>query len=150
MMAAFGSTNEHRNANMNPAYSRKKILAAVGVAVFVAGWGLLPITGTAARAELARHSTAGDMFYNYYVPPVGPGSVGAELYVCPRPTPPMVGHTYVTYQPLMPHEFLYPHHRHYKTYHVDAPPTRTSVHWGHGWNPLNGILEPPKTAHKCL
>jgi hypothetical protein len=40
-----------------------------------------------------------------------------------------VGHTYVTYQPLMPHEFLYKHHRVYKTKHADAPRTRTSVWW---------------------
>jgi hypothetical protein len=41
----------------------------------------------------------------------------------------MVGHTYITYPPLMPHEFLYHHHRHYTTVHDDAPRTRTSVHW---------------------
>ena len=68
-----------------------------------------------------RHSTPGDLFYNYYVPPVGPGSVGAELYPCPRPTPPLVGHTYITYQPLMPHEFLYKHHRHYTTQRTKTP-----------------------------
>ena len=72
-------------------------------------------TADSARAEVVRHSTPGDLFYNYYVPPVGPSSVGAELYPCPRPTPPLVGHTYITYQPLMPHEFLYKHHRHYTT-----------------------------------
>ena len=57
-----------------------------------------------------------DLFYNYYVPPVacnGYGAVGAELYPCPRPTPPLVGHTYITYQPLMPQEFMYRHHRCY-------------------------------------
>ena len=51
-----------------------------------------------------------DLFYNYYAWPSCTG-VGAELYVSPRPVPPHVGHTYITYQPLMPHEFLY-----------DAPP----------------------------
>jgi hypothetical protein len=84
------------------------------------------------HAEGIRHSTAGDLFYNYYVPPVG-GGVGAQLYPCPRPTPPLVGHTYITYQPLMPAEFLYKHKRIYWTAHEDAPPTRTSVHWGHPW-----------------
>ena len=41
-----------------------------------------------------------DLFYNYYVPPVSccdRGAEGAELYVSPRPTPPLVGHTYITY-----------------------------------------------------
>ena len=58
-----------------------------------------------------------DLFYNYYVPPVvcpcTGGAAGAELYPCPRPTPPLVGQTYITYQPLDPHEFLYRHHRSY-------------------------------------
>jgi hypothetical protein len=76
-----------------------------------------------------RKSVPGDLFYNFYVPPVGYPSVGAELYPCPRPTPPLVGWTYVTYQPLMPHEFLYHHHRHYKSYHSDTGPTRVSVSW---------------------
>jgi hypothetical protein len=114
---------------MNLAISRAKILTVVGVATLVVAWGLLFGAADQAQAELVRHSTAGDLFYNEYVPPVGPGSVGAQLYPCPRPTPPMVGHTYITYQPLMPQEFLYHHHRHYTTKHEDAPKTRTSVHW---------------------
>jgi len=55
-----------------------------------------------------------DVFYNYYVPPVPAGSypgLGAQLYVSPRPVPPRVGHTWYTYPPFMPHEFLYKHHR---------------------------------------
>jgi hypothetical protein len=111
---------------MNFLRSHKKTLGAVGVAVVLLVLTLSPAT---ASAEVIRRSTPNDLFYNYYVPPVGPGSVGAELYVCPRPTPPMVGHTYVTYQPLMPHEFMYKHSRHYTTVHPNAPNTRTTVHW---------------------
>ncbi len=103
-----------------------KILA-VGATVVLAALAVTLTTADQARAELVRHSTAGDLFYNYYVPPVG--GVGAKLYPCPRPTPPVVGHTYITYQPLMPHEFLYKHHRVYKTKHEDAAKTRTAVHW---------------------
>ena len=114
---------------MNRTISRGKILALVGLAAFLALWTFVPGATGEARAELIRHSTSGDLFYNYYVPPVGDGSVGAQMYPCPRPTPPLVGHTYITYQPLMPHEFLYKHHRVYKTVHEDAPRTRTSVHW---------------------
>ncbi len=84
---------------------------------------------TAAVQAAGRESAPGDLFYNFYVPPVGYPSVGAQLYPSPRPTPPLVGWTYVTYQPLMPHEFLYHHHRVYKTYHYDTGPTRTSVWW---------------------
>lgn len=76
-----------------------------------------------------RVSAPGDLFYNFYVPPVGARSVGAELYPCPRPTPPVVGWTNITYQPLMPHEFLYHHHRTYTNYHSDGLKTRTTVSW---------------------
>jgi hypothetical protein len=57
-----------------------------------------------------------DLFYNYYV---GDGCdwVGAQMYVAPQPVPPWVGHTYITYQPLMPHELLYKHHHHYYRYY---------------------------------
>ena len=57
-----------------------------------------------------------DVFYNFYVPPVPAGGypgMGAQLYVSPRPVPPRVGHTWNTYPPFMPHEFLYKHRRRY-------------------------------------
>ena len=57
-----------------------------------------------------------DVFYNFWTPPVPAGSapgVGAQLYVSPRPVPPRVGHTWHTYPPFMPHEFLYQHRRRY-------------------------------------
>jgi hypothetical protein len=57
-----------------------------------------------------------DVFYNYWTPPVpaaaSPG-FGAQLYVAPRPVPPRVGHTWYTYPPFLPHEFLYKHQRRY-------------------------------------
>ena len=49
-----------------------------------------------------------DLFYNYYVGPA-PSGTAAQLYVSPLPVPAFVGHTWITYQPLMPHEFLYGH-----------------------------------------
>lgn len=94
------------------------------LAVVVAG-GLLGAT----EAQ-ARHSTAPDLFYNYYVPPGPYGGVGAELYLCPRPTPPLVGHTWITYQPLMPHEFMYTHKRSYVRRNPGAGVTRTTVRYG--------------------
>jgi len=103
---------------------RKNAIALLIAATLTMAWGL-----SDAQAEVFRHSTSDDLFYNFYSPPVGCGSVGAELYPCPRPTPARVGHTYVTYQPLMPHEFLYKHHRCYVTKHTDAPCTWTSVRW---------------------
>jgi hypothetical protein len=42
----------------------------------------------------------------------------------------MFGIIVFTYQPLMPHEFLYPHHRTYhRTYDEGRGLTRTGVHW---------------------
>jgi hypothetical protein len=66
---------------------------------------------------------------NYYVHPGEAGLVGAELYVSPRPTPPLVGHTFITYPPLAPHEFLYRHHRVYHTNNPGSGETRTRVRW---------------------
>jgi hypothetical protein len=70
-----------------------------------------------------------DLFYNFYVPPTC-GGVGVGIYPAPLPVPAHVGHTYYTYQPLMPHEFLYQHHRTYHRYYNEGRGlTRTSVHW---------------------
>ena len=69
------------------------------------------------------------LFYNFYVPNQC-GGVPGQLYIAPRPVPPMVGHTYYTYQPLMPHEFMYPHHRTYRKWYDDGRGmTRTRVLW---------------------
>jgi hypothetical protein len=70
-----------------------------------------------------------DLFYNFYVPPAG-GGVGSQMYPAPLPTPPLVGHTYYTYQPLMPHEMLYRHKRYYRTYYDNGQGmNRTRVLW---------------------
>jgi hypothetical protein len=71
-----------------------------------------------------------DLFYNYYAQPGPFNGAAAEMYVAPRPVPPHVGHTWVTYQPLMPHEFLYKHHRSYYTYNRGAGWRRTNVSYG--------------------
>ncbi len=74
-----------------------------------------------------------DLFYNYYVPPVAcgvHGALGAQLYVSPLPVPPLVGHTYITYQPLLPQEMLYKHKRCYERYNGPySGPTTTHVWW---------------------
>lgn len=96
-------------------------IAAVSVA-----W-TMSLDASAGRAEAAElvHFNNG---YGYYVHP-GPGVLGAQLYLCPRPTPPLVGHTYITYQPLAPHEFLYRHHRVYRVRHADDSRTKVRVSW---------------------
>ncbi len=78
-----------------------------------------------------------ELFYNYYIPGTC-GGVPANLYVAPQPVPRSVGHTYYTYQPLMPHELLYQHHRdYYRYYDGGRGLTRTHVSWSRppftGW-----------------
>ena len=51
------------------------------------------------------------------------------MYISPLPTPPLVGHTYITYQALYPHEMLYKHRRHYYRYHPGSGYTKTKVRW---------------------
>ena len=98
--------------------------------------GVLAATWTLATTPAeARHPAAAPVFANYYAPG---DSATAELYLCPRPTPPLVGHTWITYQPLMPHEFLYTHHRKYVTINPGARRTVTHVRWGH--NPFPGLV----------
>ena len=72
-----------------------------------------------------------DLFYNYYAPAGSPAGVAVAMYPCPRPTPPLVGYTYVTYQPLMPQEFLYNHELHYRTCYPDGSRTHTTVTYNH-------------------
>jgi hypothetical protein len=89
---------------------------------------LLAAAGLAlVTCALASSAQAGDLFANYYVG--SPASVPAQLYISPRPVPPLVGHTYITYQPLEPHEFLYHHKRTYYRYYPRGGHTVTSVRW---------------------
>lgn len=57
-----------------------------------------------------------DLFYNYYAP-ANCGAIPAAMYISPRPVPELVGHTYNTYPPLLPQEFMYTHHRSYHSYY---------------------------------
>lgn len=91
----------------------------------VMAFGCLAAFGTQAEAG---HP---DIFYNYYNGPTRFG-VGqpAQLYVSPRPTPPLVGHTWITYPPLNPHEFMYHHHRSYYKYYPNGGFTTSKVRYG--------------------
>jgi hypothetical protein len=84
------------------------------------------------------------LFYNFYVPN-NCGGVPAQLYIAPRPVPPVVGHTYYTYQPFMPHEFTYPHYRTYRRYYDEGHGmTRAKAVWY--WNPLVETLKGVRQA----
>ena len=71
-----------------------------------------------------------DVFYNFYQP--GNGGSPAGAFPAPYPTPARVGHQYTTYQPFMPNEWLYQHHRTYhQSYNMGMGLNRTKVLW-HG------------------
>jgi len=113
---------------MNRRAFRVLIFSVAALAALVVVWHL--DLGTSNQADAAcRQRTAPDLFYNFYVPPCGYPCAGAQLYLSPLPTPPLVGHTYVTYEPLMPHEFLYKHTRVYRRRNPDAGCTYTHVSW---------------------
>ncbi len=86
-----------------------------------------------------RTCPGGDCLYRYYGQPNlfgnyfawnNCGAIPAALYVAPKPIPPHVGWTYITYQPLFPHEFMYTHHRTYHRYYNGGQGlNRTSVHY---------------------
>jgi len=92
-----------------------------------------PLTSTHAVEGLHRnrisYQSKNDLFYNYYEGP-NPSGVTAGIYISPVPVPPHVGHTYTTYQPLMPHEYLYRHTRSHYSHQPGAGWTRTKVRYG--------------------
>ena len=108
----------------------QKTKCGLWIAVGLLATLALPDIRTATAADCGYQVPQLDLFYNHYV---GPGVYGngvpAKMYLSPRPTPPWVGHTYITYQPLLPHEFLYKHNRTYIRLHPDGSGTRTKVRW---------------------
>lgn len=102
-------------------------------------WPCLPVSSGTAHADYGwegrrriSYQYSKDLFYNQYVGP-GPGGVPAEMYVSPMPVPEHVGHTWGTYQPFYPHEYLYRHHRSWYNYHPGAGWTRTKVRYRTGF-----------------
>jgi hypothetical protein len=69
-----------------------------------------------------------DLFYNFQEGP-DPSGAAAQMYVSPRPVPPHVGWTYTTYQPFMPHEYLYRHTRSHYTHHDCSGWTRSKIRY---------------------
>ena len=86
-----------------------------------------------------------DLFYNFYTQG-NCNRTNAQMYISPIPVPPTVGHTYITYQPFMAHEMLYPHKDRFHNYydggrgmnhtkvHYFAPPIKTAasnIYWNY-------------------
>lgn len=79
-----------------------------------------------------------DLFYNYFTQG-NCNRTNAQMYLSPVPVPPNVGHTFTTYQPFYPHEYLYWHKNRFHNYYDNgrgmnrtravyyAPPVRTAI-----------------------
>lgn len=113
----------------------KRKLMRRGVCLFLVAMGLCVLSvnqacGTEHGSILGGRapSYAGDLFPSYWAP-AAPGVISAPLYVSPVPTPPHVGHVWVTYQPLYPHEFLYKHSKVYWRNNPQGGRTRVVVSW---------------------
>ena len=89
---------------------RSALALGLGALLIGFAWQSVAPAEELARRRQIRYQRPHDIFYNYYVGPQ-PSGTAAQMYPSPRPVPPNVGHTYVTYPPLMPHEFLYRHKR---------------------------------------
>ncbi|WP_419189443.1 hypothetical protein [Stieleria marina] len=57
-----------------------------------------------------------DLFYNYYTQG-NANRANAQMYVSPGPVPARVGHTFYTYQPFYPQEYLYHHTNKFHNYY---------------------------------
>ena len=100
------------------------------------GWGGTGAGGTDSFANTLGKGTQ-PLFDNYFTRG-NANSAEAALYMSPIGVPGWVGHTYNTYQPLYPHQFLYQHHDSYHSYYDQgqglnrthakyyAPPVRTA------------------------
>jgi hypothetical protein len=80
------------------------------------------------RREIS-YQSKNDLFANYYEGP-NPSGVPVGMYVSPRPVPAYVGHTYTTYQPFMPHEYLYAHKRSHYAHCPGAGWSRAKIRYG--------------------
>ena len=108
-----------------------KFFTAVAVMACVA------LVSTSAQAQIGQGDYPNHLFAQYTTQ--GQGGLTAGKYNAPHPVPSHVGHSYRTYEPLMPHEMLYEHERNYFNYYNDnsfkggGPSLNvTSVRWQNG------------------
>ncbi len=60
----------------------------------------------------------------------GANQATAQMYISPVPVPAWVGHTYMTYQPLYPHHYIYSHTSRFHNYYDNGRGlNRTKVHY---------------------
>lgn len=98
------------------------------------------LVATPAMAQIGPGNLPNNLFSQYTTAP-GASQTTAGMYPAPHWVPHNVGHSYYTYQPLMPHEMMYQHQRNYYNYSYDnayygggASLNKTSVVWQAGAN----------------
>ncbi len=118
-----------------------RILRFSAVAAVVAGlFSCCPLANAEGKWQRSiNYQNKKDLFANYYVGPC-PCGTAAQMYVAPQPVPANVGHTYVPYQPLMPHELMYKHTRSHYAHTPGAGWTRSKVRWRTGGLRLQDIM----------
>lgn len=111
-------------------------------AAFVA---VIAVSAGTASAQFGQGNSPNNLFAQYYTQP-GASMVEAGMYNAPHWVPSNVGHTYYTYQPLMPHEMMYQHSRNYYNYYntggyYGAPNAlnQTTVKWQSGTNHMGPL-----------
>jgi len=82
-------------------------------------WAGGECAGRNCGGSAGRRYTQPDLFYNYHTQGYA-NRTNAQMYLAPRPVPPNVGHTFYTYQPLYPHQYLYWHKDRYHDYYDDG------------------------------
>jgi hypothetical protein len=108
----------------------------------VAVWS---VSAASVSAQFGDGNSPNNLFSQYYTQP-GASAVQAGMYPAPHWVPSYVGHSYYTYQPLMPHEMMYQHSRNYYNYYntggyyggADAL-NKTTVRWQSGSNHMGPL-----------
>ena len=98
-----------------------------------------------AVAQFEPGNSPNNLFSQYYTQP-GASQTQAAMYNAPHWVPSYTGHSYHTYQPLMPHEMMYQHNRNYYNYYntggfYGSPNAlnKTQVRWQSGSNHMGPI-----------
>jgi len=130
-----------------------RTLSRVGLVVASLAAAFGPLAGgggTASATEYDQCAPRGaDLFYNFYA--TGGDCYGqlpastAGMYPAPYPAPALGGHVYYTYQPFLPHEHMYAHHRVYhRHYNGGMGLARTKAVWY--YNPVKAAWQGVKQA----
>ena len=105
--------------------TRTALIAALAATVAAA---CLETPSANAWQRIISYQSKQDLFANYYEGP-DPSGTAAGMYISPRPVPPHVGWTYTTYQPYMPHEYMYKHTRSHYAWNPGAGWSRAKIRY---------------------